>query len=276
MAAPSRKVVSPFRAGELHEYLQAADPVALQEPAIFAEGDSWFSKFFPARNNLLDALDLRRNAQVFDHSWSGDQAVDMLVGNRLAGLKDYFDTFRFHAILLSAGGNDVIAGIGSMLDGNGNASRLVDAEVGKRFDELETLIRAFCDARATSVLNAATPILIHAYDRMTPRDAPVIHLGIGPWVRPRLVAAGVTAPNAQKRIVDDLLGRWFQRLLQMVTAGNAIAALHVLHTQGTLDEADSASTGRSGDWEDEIHPTRGGFRKITTQFYNPLLDMLIP
>ena len=272
MPKPIRHAVSATSAADFSDWLTQSEPFAQYDPLFLAEGDSWFNKFYPSGDNLLDQLDLPRGCRIIDHSWSGDKASDMFAPKRIASVAQYLDLFTYKAILLSVGGNDIITQIGALLNGTGNTATLDDAKVKQAFDDVETLLRAFCDAR-TGTRNAATRIFIHAYDFITPRNAPVNYRIAGPWVYPRLMAKQVTDPAAQRALVVDLLKRWMDRLESLAepTSASHITGFHVLLTQGLLTPARASDTARSGDWEDEIHPTKDGYRRMAATLYNPVL-----
>jgi len=191
---------------------------------------------------------------------------------RISEVAQYFDAFSYKAILLSAGGNDLISQIGNLLTGSGNSAALDDVKLKDAFRKVETLLRTFAYARV-GTRNAETRIFIHAYDFVTPRNAPVRHKIAGPWVYPRLMAAGVTDKAAQLRLVTELLTRWMDRLTQLALPDSPkyIPGFHVLLTQGLLKPANANDTARSGDWEDAIHPTNAGYRVIAERLYNPVL-----
>jgi lysophospholipase L1-like esterase len=276
MPKPIRHVVSAMSAADFGEQLAQNAPAAFDDPLILAEGDSWFNKFYPTGDNLLDQLDLPRGSRIIDHSWSGDKADDMFGAARLEPIAQYLDLAEYDAILLSAGGNDIISQIGNLLDGNGNAAALDAEKVADAFQKIETLLRAFCYSR-NGTRNAETRIFIHAYDFVTPRDAPVKNHIAGPWVYPRLVANGVTDPQVQCDLLKDLLTRWQARLAILAEPASPqhVPGFHVLLSQGVLEPATSGTTSRSGDWEDEIHPTKAGYRKLAARLYNPVLRAVI-
>lgn len=256
--------------------LSETAPTAADEPMFLAEGDSWFNKFYPVGANLLDQLDLPRGCRIIDHSWSGDKADDMFGPTRIAAVAQYLDAFSYKAILLSAGGNDLISQIGNLLTGGGNNAELDSVALEDAFGRVEMLLRTFAYARA-GTRNANTRIFIHAYDFVTPRNAPVRLNIAGPWVYPRLVAAGVTDKATQLRLVTELLTRWLDRLTQLALPQSTkyIPGFHVLLSQGLLKPANANDTGRSGDWEDEIHPTNAGYRVIAERLYNPVMRAVL-
>jgi len=276
MAKPIRHVVSATSAADFASMLGETAPTAFDDPMFLAEGDSWFNKFYPVGANLLDQLDLPKGCRIIDHSWSGDKTDDMFGRARIAEVAQYLDAFSYKAILLSAGGNDLISQIGNLLTATGNNARLDDAKLEDAFRKIETLLRTFAYARS-GTRNAETRIFIHAYDFVTPRNAPVRRKIAGPWVYPRLKAAGVTDKAAQLRLVTELLTRWLDRLtlLALPDSPKYIPGFHVLLTQGLLEPANANDTGRSGDWEDEIHPTNAGYRLIAERLYNPVMRAVL-
>ncbi len=277
MPKPIQHTISATSASDFDNWLTQTDPFATSDPMFLAEGDSWFNKFYPARGNMLEQIDLTQRTRMLDHSWSGDKADDMFAPHRIAAVAQYLDLYSYQAILLSAGGNDVIGNIGELLTSTGNNARLSNPAVENAFDKVEKYLRAFCDARSTSSRNASTRIFIHTYDFVVPRNAPVKGKIAGPWVYPRLMAKDVTDKNVQKNLVNELLIRWLARLTTLAepTSGKHIDGFHVLLTQGMLTPANANDSGRSGDWEDEIHPTVAGYRKITAQLVNPLLNGIL-
>lgn len=277
MAKPIQHTISATSASDFESWINSTDPTALTDPLFLAEGDSWFNKFYPSRDNLLEQLDLSQRCRVLDHSWSGDKADDMFAPRRISALAHYLDLCQYKAILLSAGGNDIIGNIGTLLNGTGNAAKLSNTAVDDAFDHVEMLLRAFCDTRITSTRNRATRVFIHAYDFVTPRNAPVKGNIAGPWVYPRLIQQGVTSPVAQRALVTELLKRWLARLSQLADPASAkhITGFHVFLSQGILTPANANDTGRSGDWEDEIHPTKDGYRKLAAKLVNPTLNGIL-
>jgi len=57
--------------------------------------------------------------------------------------------------------------------------------------------------------------------------------------------------------------RWLTRLTTFAKPGTAssIVGFHALVSNGFLTPAKASDTGKSGDWEDEIHPSNAGYKK---------------
>jgi hypothetical protein len=273
MPRPIQHTIGAVSAADFDRTIRDTDPNFETYKLFFADGDSWFNKFYPARANLLEQLDLPRGCHMLDHSWSGDKADDMFAPKRIAAAAQYLDAYPYKAILLSAGGNDIIGNIGALLSGTGNSATLSNSAVNAAFDNVESLLCNFCNARSQSTQNKSTRIFIHAYDFVTPRNAPVKGNIAGPWVYPRLIAKDVDDATVQKALVTELLTRWLARLTVLATPGSPkhINGFHVLLSQGVLIPANAADTGRSNDWEDEIHPSKDGFRKLADRLVSPVL-----
>ncbi len=277
MPKPVQHTISATSAADFDQWLTETDPFATSDPMFLAEGDSWFNKFYPARDNLLEQLDLSQPCHILDHSWSGDKADDMFATKRIDAIAQYLDLYQYKAILLSAGGNDIIGNVGTLLSSVGYTVMLSDNAVEAAFDNVEMLLRNFCTARSKSSRNATTRIFIHAYDFITPRNAPVKGNIAGPWVYPRFIANDVVNQSVQLALISELLTRWLARLTTLADPASAkhIDGFHVFLTQGILTPAKARDTGRSGDWEDEIHPTKEGYRKIAAQLINPTLNAIL-
>lgn len=277
MPRPIQHTISAVSAADFDSIIRGTDPLFDTYNIFFADGDSWFNKFYPARANLLEQLDLPRDCHMLDHSWFGDKADDMFAPKRIASAAQYLDAYPFKAILLSAGGNDIIGNIGALLAGSGNRATLSDAAVTAAFDRVESLLRNFCKARSQSTRNQHTSVLIHAYDFVTPRNAAVKGNIAGPWVYPRLIAKDVNDTAVQKALVTELLTRWLARLTALATPGSPkhIKGFHVLLSQGILTPAIATDTARSNDWDDEIHPSKAGFRKLADELVSPALRAIL-
>ena len=88
--------------------------------------------------------------------------------------------------------------------------------------------------------------------------APAAGAGFGPWLYKAVQAYGI--PQADWPAVGaELIGR-VGKLIRDIAAGNP--TVHVVDTQGTLTPANSADIGPTAHWQNEIHPTRTGYRLL--------------
>jgi lysophospholipase L1-like esterase len=282
MPAIAPDIVHPrdLRVGELSPVV--GDP---QYPwHLLAEGDSWFSIGALPSSNLLYELRLKRWAQVFNIAYPGDtlRRVADLAANRDLSTwlaKPNFAT-HFDALLLSAGGNDLIAAAPRLLRSEPAAGALPDDPAA--YVDAQALAALLSDLRdgiarivalrdSEPSASRGAPLFVHTYDYLTPRNAPARFLNVptrGPWLYPVLVAAGVNAEMRQRvaRLLVDALA---DTLLSL-----ALPAVHVVDTRNTLAPADPASTGSSGDWLNEIHPTPAGYRKIAARLSDAIDETL--
>ena len=121
-----------------------------------------------------------------------------------------------------------------------------------------------------------TPLVWHNYARVMP-TAVGAGLGFGPWLRPALDAFEVPADDRLK-VSDELIGRLGRLVNDIVAQRRAKdfeCRLYVADSQAAgLTLADADADGPSGDWINEIHPTRGGYQKAAMA-WQTVLDPLL-
>ena len=239
---------------------------------LLMEGDSWFDYPLTGGNPLLPsgviaqlpAL-LAPAPLILPLAHFGDTATSMLgVDQRRRLVAALTDTGHgaFDAMLFSGGGNDIAgeqfrlwlhdAGTG------GGAINLaaLDHVLGVVMAAYEDLVALRDKHRAN------LPIFLHAYDFALPTGNGVC--GIGPWLRPSLEDRGWMAPGDPASngasIVKDMLTRFRDRLAVFAAAHQEDVVL--VKTQGLLAEHE---------WANELHPTPGGFRKVSKAFADALV-----
>lgn len=254
-------------------------------PALLAEGDSWFSLGAIPAYNMLDPLEFETFGAVVNLAYPGDTADDMrralpasggrridLWASELALHIADRNAYAYQGILLSAGGNDLIAAFPHLLRRGvdyasadpADPSALIDADALARFDtyltgSLTGIVRYI---REDGGPNRDAPIFTHTYDYPTPNDAPARILGVRvgtAWMYPKLVEAGV--PQHLWVPVSDYLIEHMARLLR----GLDLVDFHVVSTLGTIQRAALGATGSSGEWDNEIHPSRRGYAKLAAK-----------
>lgn len=264
------------------------------ERLLYAEGDSWFDKFTPlplSGTDLLSAIRLPAFAGVVDVSHIGDLSREMVSGWQRRQTRAMFDLFDFDAILLSAGGNDLKNVFASLFHEMADRRRrpatapmapelaaLARGSVDNApFERVMEDIRAFIALRdgADRERTRRAPLFLHGYDYLQPRDAPArlfagSRLGSGPWIYPALHDAGLSGTEMRetaRRVIDQLN----EHLRRLIASLPADANVWLLDQRGLLTLAEPGSTGASGDWMDEIHPTSAGFTKLAQQRWSPWL-----
>ena len=254
-----------------------------------AQGDSWFSigAMPPTKtSNLLLELEVRGLARSTVMVQCGRPGKVLKRFMNTTREKDFLRMMRgplarrWSVIMISGVGNDLIAAVGSD-PGEAPEARLLrtpaerPALINSAADfvsepgwtafvgHVSVVFNELVDLRDQG-LNNGVPMLFHNYAPMTPRPSGA-GLGSGPWLQPALDAYAV--PDTQRiALADELLTR------VNALIGNLLAGREAAHPGSNLHLVDSfnkagvvraaaGSSGTSGDWVNEIHLTRAGYRK---------------
>jgi len=117
-------------------------------------------------------------------------------------------------------------------------------------------------AKRAAAVHPEMPIVLHAYDHVTPRNAPA-GPGMGPWLYKAMNDLYGIPPDDRNALSDLMMDRLLA-LLQGLAQAHANVTL--INAVGTLLRADAAATGESHDWENEIHPTESGYVKLASRW----------
>ncbi|WP_017776874.1 hypothetical protein [Paraburkholderia kururiensis] len=252
---------------------------------MLAQGDSWFSingLNLLRASSLLPHLDFGHSTIIVNCADPGDTLAHMVNWRRDPWFASYLCGPRertWDAMLLSAGGNDLIDALGvAPADAHGTPHSpgdrllLTKAERGigangyisedgwTLFEQhLRAQFVALDAMRASSKTNQNMPVVTHTYDYATPRDVGA-GLCFGPWLYPALVAYEVPPADWQ-----TLANEFLDRLFDLVN-GLPLQNFHVIRTLGTLRPANANPSVDSADWLNEIHPTSAGYEKIAERF----------
>lgn len=238
-------------------------------------GDSWF-QYVPHPTDLNKQI-----AKLFKQTLFLKEGVagrdSAMWKAALPRVQREIGTYRFHAILLSAGGNDVV---GSELaefvkeatqpqsPGSTPWGEIPEPVFDHiRLDTFGIALRyAMKDIGAViqcrDLYSPMSRILVHTYDYIWPTGIG-FKLGpikTGPWVKPYLDKVGLTDP-AKQRIVTNWLIDQFARELRALVSQNANMTL--VDSRGVLKTRQQ--------WENEIHPTGAGFEAIAKRCWKPAL-----
>lgn len=252
---------------------------------LLAEGDSWFTIGGIPSSNLLYELRLPQPAIVCNIAFPGDTLKRIV---ELAGSRDFekllTDRFgyRWHAILISAGGNDLMDRAPRLVRNPGDGSSdprdyLVAAELENFVRDVQEGYRAIVRLRdAEESANHGVPIVVHGYDYPTPRDAPARFLTVpvlGPWLHRAYDDHGIDEA-ARIPITDYLVGVLAEAIRVLAVGPSALPAFHFVDTRGALQRAAPGASGPSGDWLNEIHPSHEGYRKIAARIGAEVTSLL--
>lgn len=255
---------------------------------ILAEGDSWFSVNGRRANNLLLALSAPGTSMVVNFSRPGDLIKEIA---QVSKKKNYLrnvaldskDVY-WDALLLSGGGNDIMANRKSIIRKPSSTESVTEPESWVNTRALDATLSRVVDSFSEfasireGTAHQDLPILIHTYDYATPRNVSRSFFGIrlGPWLHP--IFRDLNTPMGMRPIVSDHI---FNRLanvlldLQYGTTGTPIPNFYVCDTRGVLTPASSNASHGSVDWYDEIHPTKKGYEKLAGERMNAELDVVL-
>jgi lysophospholipase L1-like esterase len=280
------EVFSPERVNDA----QNPAPLSNYDLQFLAQGDSWFSfGAVPPWNttNLFDGMGTSAIAACVVNCARPGAKLSVMADTTLdAQFLAYLNghqSQQWAGLLLSGGGNDLIA---ALQEPPANAADLrllatqaewTNAPGAERYlsnagwqtfcTHLTAVFKNLLTARDAGV-NRGLPIVMHTYDITVPHDAGA-GPGIGPWLYPAMQAFNIPEKDwsAVARVLLDRL----QTLLDHLSATTADGSVHIIHSQGTLTPALTTDTGATADWENEIHPSRQGYQKLSA-LWLPVLD----
>ena len=292
-----------------------------RDAKLLAIGDSWFAfplPLFGGARNLIDAIAPKRRSTAIDLSLVGDTAANMASGERydqlraiLAGGRDE-PPIPVAALLVSAGGNDLVDRIGDLV---GTVTRAAASELAGRATSVEAqreahrrVLEALAGRDAQRIFeaviadvarlvaardggpNAAVPAILHGYCHVTPRDAPALRFPfrIGPWIWKVLEPLGYTQAQQQeiaRRVIDE----HNRRLAVLADTTRHVYVLDLRTLQddrpaglgaapqrdSRLPVAEPSSLEPTPWWHDEIHLNTAGWELVARRLFDPLLDTLL-
>jgi lysophospholipase L1-like esterase len=284
MALKRLEVISPS------DYWATENPFPLEryDRRCLAQGDSWFS---------IGALPPAFTTNILRQLWTSQSAFAVncaAPGRELQVMADTTTSFdfkrllalapRWDAILLSGGGNDLIAAAQSThadpalrLFAKPNERpfpvtdpvQYISAAGWTTFDtHLRAVFAEFIKLR-DSGKNQGVPVVMHTYDVAAPRNAPA-GPGFGPWLCKALAAFGV--PMTDWNAAAGVLFARLEKLLAAIAAAHP--AVSLVRTIGTLTPAPNNAIGTTADWCNEIHPTTAGYDKLA-QRWTPVVDAVL-
>lgn len=273
-------------------------PFEMFDARCLAQGDSWFSigAFPPAfTTNVLQEMKLAKNVvavncarpgKVLQHMTStmSEPAFLRLLTGPLA--------LKWNALLISGGGNDLIdaarIGPGEPPDmrllatpaERGAGALQGDDYIGNPgwatfVAHLTIVFNQLIDLR-DSGLNHGVPLALHSYAHVMPRPASA-GFGFGPWLEPAMQAFAIPPSDwlAVSAALMDRLDVLLQKLIADRQAVQPNCALHLVDTRtAQLVVGSQTATGSSGDFINEIHPTRGGYAKVAA-IWRATLDPIL-
>ncbi len=239
---------------------------------ILAEGDSWMERSAVLQGSLPDFYgflsdDSDETVLIINLAMFGDELRRIGTVQRRE-FKYWLRQYKYDAIFFSAGGNDYIDAakdpnpgkgiLKSFVDGgqpaDGHACINWNAVTDLRLNYLTPCFAAIHDLVQGS-RNKDVPILVNAYDVPVARNAPAIRSA---WLYEAYTKNKIPPglwPDVTKAIFDSISE-------ELETWKAARPSVSLVQTRGVLTPADPMSSGESGDWVNEIHPNRDGWKKL--------------
>jgi len=244
---------------------------------IIVEGDSWFS--YPLFPDICEILQRR-----FDYT------VDSRAAHHGHTLEDMaYSEYQLYklawilaeharkkqtpkAVLLSAGGNDIVGKQFGFLLNHDNSGReklnaavvkgLLDERLRPAAVELITSVTELC----VHYFGRIVPIVIHGYDIPFPDGRGFPLSWHGPWMRPGFIEKGYKVATKRdlirnRQIIRELILEYNKMLEDLQQLDDSLGHVHYLSLLGTLK-----SENYFDDWNDELHPTEKGFIAIAKKF----------
>lgn len=240
---------------------------------ILTEGDSWFS--YPLTANLADYIEMMSEFSLLRLEHNGDEAREILApgSEQLKKLKYYLKNYPVDLLMVSAGGNDIVAGelknvLAKKTQGATWQSAVKLGVLTTVMDDIVAAYTRLLDAR--DQLRPKCTVVAHSYCYFAPTGrkatGPFGLLKAGPWMRPVLVAKGID-PDTEGRdvaryLVDELHAR--------------LSALAATRPRFKVIDMRAALPVDDVHWADEIHPSGTGFRKVVEHHWRPALQALFP
>ncbi len=269
---------------------------------LLAQGDSWFAfplPLFAGTRNLIDAISTRKRTVAIDLSSIGDTAENMAKGERHAQMRAILagggeEAIPVAAVLISAGGNDLVDRIGELV---GTITRAVQratraerapaarvlaeahrqvmaalaaGAAGDIYDDVIAYLRTLIEAREGGP-SAKAPVVLHGYCHLTPRDAPALEFPIrfGPWIWKKLTPS---TPAQQQAIARNVIDEFNRRLglRDAATCSTCVPCRTTARCSVSLRDLEPTSW-----WHDEIHLGSAGWELVARRLFDPLLDELL-
>lgn len=267
---------------------ELADPSTDQIPTVLAIGDSWF--WYP-RNNLLQAL-IEHPKLKDDFKW-----IQML-GYNGARLEEYVDgRYRkqvefalrlqnrkhYSAILISGAGNDAVDYKLALFRDCSNATTAAECidQVALNYlmtrmgNAMQSLIHQIRLAYRTDAGRgvADPPVFIHSYDYPVAdgRGFELTWLNItGPWLKNAMDSCGLANnPHLRQEVCNRLIDALHDAFVPVTHSHQGV---YLVDSRGCL----GTGNGYEDDWDNELHPSRGGFAKIVDRYWIPVLRKHAP
>lgn len=255
-------------------------------PVVVTEGDSWFQ--FPF---LIDEVvdNLKHDYLIYSVGAAGDTASNM-VGSKVAkGNTEYMLALRkqrqqVKAFMFSGAGNDIIGenpatGVAALQDiikdFNGNDQDILGhinlATLSEKLGMLSEYYRTVFDTIRRTAEFSKLPIFIHGYDYVFPYPSGEndprnpSYAKNNEWLGKPLDSRGIVDQALRRDILKSLIDSLYDMFFSLLS-NYADPNIHIVDCRGAMPDV--------SDWNDEIHGTSDGFRKVAERFRQKLDSVL--
>lgn len=271
----------------------SADDDPPSRPLLLAEGDSWFDHWSqPGLSNLLAPLQDVHGYEIDEVATAGDTLKAISLPTQLDEVALRMRRLRGrgitpYAILLSAGGNDVVArtpGGLSVLDGllvkraDGVTGALDKHEAyqfihGHLARLLRTVLRRL-DSERRRYFDKPPPIVMHGYDHPVPDGRGALGK-LGNWLLPSFYRQGwgdAKWADARQQAMVGLIDMLNEMQFNLTQESEFQGVAWQVNLCGELKKA--FSTDHTLGWANELHPTSQGYVVLAERLNQALTDIV--
>jgi hypothetical protein len=240
---------------------------------LVTEGDSWFS--YPLVRTIADYIEMMNDFSMLRLERDGDEARKILGqgSGQFRNLRRYLKRYPVDAVLMSAGGNDLVAHelrkvLAPKAPGVPWQSSIRLANLTTALDDIVAAYGRLLDSR--DALRPNCVVFAHSYCHFEPTGRKAtgpFGLGsAGPCVKPVLTARGIDPKTEGVQLVHYLVDELHARLQSLAQTRSRFIVIDMRKAL-PVDEVH---------WADEIHPSGTGFRRLAEQFWRPALARQFP
>ncbi len=234
---------------------------------VLAEGDSWlaYPQLLGVKNIVWHLANNYDDVLLLSLAYSGDTAVNMLANREK--LLEALSKYEFDYLLFSGGGNDIVGkwDFDFMLKDYKKGMTAEECINKQRFERrIEQIKLAYMDLLEYTFEYAKSKntikVITHTYDKAIPNEKGVVSGSA--WMWPYLVAKGITNASIQKEIAIYALGAFAEMVTMLAKEPICKGRFIVVETRDTVNP---------NEWENEIHPTTKGFKKVAEKIYQNII-----
>lgn len=248
-------------------------------PILVSEGDSWFQFPFLIKE-VIDQLE--KDYLIWSVGAAGDTALNMVLGDQKRGQAEYLLALRSQqenvkGFVFSAAGNDIL-GEDPSTGESALFSIIKDYQTGQdnnphahiNFSVLGEKLSFLKSAYQTVIGNIrvepgfeSLPIFVHGYDYVFPYpwgdDDPrnPIYAAKDQWLGKAFARRRYPTSPLRRDIMKILIDSLYD-MLASVAGDSAQTQVWLVNCRGAMPNVT--------DWNDEIHGTSDGFKKVSTRF----------